>query len=227
VFRSRRVAGRRLGVALRHLAGTPVTVLGLPRGGVPVAYEVACALHAPLDVVVVRKLGVPFQPELAMGAVGEDDARVVDDRVMSLAQVGPGCLAAVEEIERAAVSRAVRRYRDGGPPLRLDGRTAVLVDDGLATGSTVLAAVRVVRSRGAKRVVLAAPVASAAALDRLRREVDDVVCLVTPDDFRSVGQWYSDFSPVGDDTVHALLTRARAWSTDDCGRGPDPAVGDP
>ena len=166
-FVDRRDAGRRLAERLMSLRGEDAVVLGLPRGGVPVAFEVARALGAPLDVILVRKLGVPFQPELAMGAIGEGGARVVNDEVLRRAGVTPSELAEVEHREQAELDRRARRYRGGRPPVGLTGRTAVVVDDGIATGSTARAACLVARAQGAARVVLAVPVAPASTVEEL------------------------------------------------------------
>lgn len=182
-------------------------MLALPRGGVPVAYEIATRLGAPLDVIVVRKLGVPFRPELAMGAIGEDGARVLDDEVIAASGVTPEELAAVEARERVELERRARRFRAGRPRLDLTGRTALLVDDGIATGSTARAACEVARAHGAARVVLAAPVAPRDAADRLEGVADELVVSDTPEPFFGVGQFYADFSQTGDDEVVDLLTR--------------------
>ncbi|MGY1623152.1 phosphoribosyltransferase family protein [Geodermatophilus sp. SYSU D00965] len=208
-FPDRRDAGRRLARRLDALRGGDVVVLGLPRGGVPVAAEVARALGAPLDVVVVRKLGVPVQPELAMGAVGEGGVTVVDRRVVALAGVGPADLARVERRERAELDRRARAFRGDRPPVPLAGRTAVVVDDGIATGSTARAACMVVRAQGAARVVLAAPVCAREGTRSLEPEVDELVCLEVPRRFVAVGQFYADFRPTGDDEVVELLRASR------------------
>jgi putative phosphoribosyl transferase len=208
LFRDRVEAGRRLGQALVSLAPERAVVLGLPRGGVPVAYEVARALGAPLDVIVVRKLGVPWQPELAMGAIGEGGVRVVNDEVQRAADVGDEELAAVERRERAELEGRVRRFRGDRPRVDLRGRTAVIIDDGVATGSTASAACRIARAQGANRVVLAVPVAPQDALEAMRREADEVVCLETPEPFFAIGEWYEDFSATSDDEVTALLERS-------------------
>ncbi|MGY1688580.1 phosphoribosyltransferase family protein [Geodermatophilus sp. SYSU D01105] len=205
-FLDRRDAGRRLARLLAPLRGSDVVVLGLPRGGVPVAAEVARALGASLDVVVVRKLGVPVQPELAMGAVGEGGVTVVDARVLALAGVGPADLARVEERERAELDRRARAFRGDRPRVPLAGRTAVVVDDGIATGSTARAACAVVRAQGAARVVLAAPVCARDGAGALAAEVDELVCLETPRRFAAVGQFYDDFRPTEDAEVVQLLT---------------------
>ncbi|MGV9310652.1 phosphoribosyltransferase family protein [Streptomyces sp. NPDC003691] len=201
-------AGRRLATRLGHLAGHPLVVLGLPRGGVPVAARVAEALRAPLDVCLVRKLGVPFQPELGMGAVGEEGVRVVNDRVVRMGGIRDDELAAVEARERAVLTRRGRLYRGERAPEPLTGRTVVVVDDGVATGSTARAACRIARARGAARLVLAVPVAPPDWTDLLGGEADELVCPLTPPGFAAVGQFYSDFEQTGDTEVVDLLTRA-------------------
>ena len=208
MFRDRFEAGRQLAEALRDLRGEDVVVLGLPRGGVPVAYEVAAALAAPLDVIVVRKLGVPFQPELAMGAVGEDGVRVVNYDLVASCGLEPAEVETVEARERAELERRARRFRRGKQRLSVEGRIALVVDDGIATGSTARAACQVARALGARRVVLAVPVAPPATLAGLAGVADDVVCLEAPQLFVAVGQWYEEFSQVSDDEVVALLDRA-------------------
>jgi putative phosphoribosyl transferase len=208
VFMDRLEAGRRLGERLRHLRGENVVVLGLPRGGVPVAAEVAEALGAPLDVCLVRKLGVPFQPELGMGALGEGGVRVINDAVMREARVTPEQLAQVEEDEQAVLERQGRRYRGGRAPVAVGGRTVVVIDDGVATGSTARAACRIARARGAARIVLAVPVAPLDWTERLGGEADELVSLETPLDFYAVGQFYLDFAQVDDEEVAACLERA-------------------
>jgi len=207
-FANRSDAGKRLARRLMHLREGDVVVLGLPRGGVPVAFEVARELHAPLDVIVVRKLGVPFQPELAMGAVGEGGVRVINDEVVRMAEVSAPELAAVEERERVEVDRRARRFRGERPRVPVVGRTAVVVDDGIATGSTARAACRVARALGAARVVLAVPVAPPSVIAEFRREVDEVVWVECPEQLWAVGQWYRDFTQTSDEEVIALLQRA-------------------
>ena len=206
-FLNRADAGRRLGKRLTGLRGRDVVVLGLPRGGVPVAFEVAKALDAPLDVIVVRKLGVPFQPEVAMGAIGEGNVRVLDPRTMSMARVSQEDLQQVERQERALLERGVARFRQGRPRIDLTGRTAIVVDDGIATGSTAKVACQVARQLGAAKVILAVPVAPARAIVELK-EPDDVVCLLLPPDFQAVGYYYHDFSPTEDGEVVQLLDAA-------------------
>ncbi len=206
-FEDRVDAGRQLGRRLSKLRGEDVVVLGLPRGGVPVAFEVAAALDAPLDVIVVRKLGLPYQPELAMGAIGEGGARVLDSRVLSRARVDETELEAVEDHERAVLENRVARFRKGRSRLDLTGRTALIVDDGIATGSTARVACQIARQQGAGRVILAVPVAPAETLEDLT-EPDEVICLSTPPQFTAVGYHYRDFSPTDDDEVVQLLDLA-------------------
>ena len=207
MFDDRAEAGRRVAERLDHLRGRDVVVLGLPRGGVAVAFEVAAALGAALDVIVVRKLGVPFQPELAMGAIGEGGFRVVDPSVVERANVTTDQLAGVEAHERGVLETQVARFRRGRARLDLHGRVAVIVDDGVATGATARVACEVARHLGAARVVLTVPVAPPeAVLDGLG--ADEVVCVSTPTSFYAVGQAYRDFSPTSDDQVVALLDAA-------------------
>jgi putative phosphoribosyl transferase len=207
-FDDRLDAGRRLGARLAHLRDEPVVVLGLPRGGVPVAAEVAKALDAPLDVIVVRKLGVPFQPELGMGAIGEDGARIVNDEIVGLAGISEGELAAVEARERVELERRARRFRGGRPRTSLEGRTALIIDDGIATGSTARAACQVARAQRADRIVLAVPVAPPGWEDRIGDDADECIALDTPEPFYAIGQFYADFSQTADDEVVDCLTRA-------------------
>lgn len=207
-FADRDDAGRQLARRLRHLRGRDVVVLGLPRGGVPVAGKVAESLHAPLDVIVVRKLGVPRRPELGMGALGEEGVRILNPDVIGAAGVGDAEIAEVEQTERAALHRRVRMLRGDRPPAGLAGRTAVVVDDGIATGSTARAACQVARARGAEHVVLAVPVAAAEVAESLRRDCDEVVCVQRPNWLWSVGQWYENFTQTTDDEVRDLLAQA-------------------
>ena len=206
-FADRYQAGRRLAEELRSFADEDVVVLGLPRGGVPVASEVAQALDAPLDVIVVRKLGVPYHPELAMGAIGEGGARVINRSVVENAGVSEVELGEVEARESQELERRSTRFRAGRERLDVTGRTVLVVDDGIATGATVLAACDVARAQGATRVVVAAPVAPAGTAERLADVADDVVILHTPSGFLGVGQFYDDFTQTADDEVVELLRK--------------------
>ncbi|MFJ8471399.1 phosphoribosyltransferase family protein [Kitasatospora sp. NPDC094011] len=208
-FTDRTDAGRRLAARLGHLGGPDTVVVALPRGGVPVAAEVAAALGAPLDICVIRKLGVPYQPELGMGAIGEDGVRVLNEQVIRLAGVGEEQMARVERRERTELERRAGRYRGDRPAADLRGRTVVVVDDGIATGSTAKAACRIVRARGAARVVLAVPVAPPDWTDRLSEVADELVCVDTPSPFFAIGEFYDDFAQTGDAEVLRLLAEAR------------------
>jgi putative phosphoribosyl transferase len=207
-FRDRADAGRQLATLLADLSGQPAVVLGLPRGGVPVAREVAAALGAPLDVLVVRKLGVPFQPELAMGAVGEDAVQVINPDVVRAARISAAELTAVLAREQAEVRRQAADYRRGRPRESLTGRIAVIVDDGIATGATARAACRAARALGAAGVILAVPVAPAGWASRIGTDADDCVAVDSPELFDAVGQFYDDFSPTSDEEVIAALAGA-------------------
>ena len=209
LFEDRRDAGRRLADRLAgrlaHLGPAAPVVAGLPRGGVPVAAEVARALGAPVDVVVVRKLGAPYQPELAMGAVGEEGVAVLNPDVMRLAGVSDADLEQIQSRERDLVANRARLYRAGRLRVPLVDRVVVLVDDGIATGSTARAACRVARAEGAGRVVMAVPVAPVGWEDRLGGDADELVAVATPEPFYAVGRFYRDFSPVTDEEVVAAL----------------------
>jgi uncharacterized protein (TIGR00369 family) len=209
-FRNRSDAGRRLANRLQFLRGEDVVVLGLPRGGVPVAAAVARALGAPLDVILVRKLGVPAQPELGLGAIGESGARVINPEVVRYAHVSEEQIAQVEAKERAELQRRAQRFRGDAPHVPLAGRTAIIVDDGIATGSTARAACQVARALGAAAVVLAVPVAPPSADRALRGDADEVICLEMPDRFLAIGEWYEDFAQTSDEEVVALLRAAHA-----------------
>jgi uncharacterized protein (TIGR00369 family) len=211
-FRNRSDAGRRLADRLQFLRSEDVVVLGLPRGGVPVAVEVARALRAPLDVILVRKLGVPAQPELGLGAIGESGARVINPDVVRYAHVSEAQIAEVEQKERAELQRRALRFRGDAPHESLAGRIAVIVDDGIATGSTARAACQVARALGAAAVVLAVPVAPPSTDRALRGDADEVICLEMPDHFQAIGEWYEDFAQTSDEEVVALL---RAGQADD------------
>lgn len=207
MFTDRRDAGRRLAQQLRRFRGPQLVILGVPRGGVPVAAEVAAALDATLDILVVRKLGVPGREDVAMGAVGEHGVRVVNRQVMHLAGVDQDHLIKVERTEREALRHQTVMLRQGRRPLLLVARTAVIVDDGVATGAVAEAACQIARLRGAAKVVLAVPVAAADALRRLCRVADEVVCLSSPTWFGSMADAYEDFSTVSDHAVAAVLER--------------------
>jgi putative phosphoribosyl transferase len=216
-FRDRRDAGRRLAQALAGRDLMDPVVLGLPRGGVPVAAELARALDAPLDVLVVRKLGLPRQPEVAMGAIGERGARVLNHDIISSGGVSSSELARVEERERAELEARLVRFRGDAPPVDLRGRTAVIVDDGVATGATARVASLVARELGAASVVLAMPVGSPDSIAELEAmpEVDEVVCLSAPRGFMAVGMHYLDFTQTTDAEVQAILEMALAKAEDD------------
>lgn len=208
LYRHRREAGRALAGCLQAYGGNPdLLVLALPRGGVPVAFEVAQALGAPLDLLVVRKLGLPGQPEYAMGAIAQD-VQVLDQALLRQLQVAPAALQQVLHAERQELARRAQAYRAGRPPLALQGRTVVLIDDGLATGASMRAAVQAVRALQAAHCVVAVPVGAADSCAALRAEADAVVCAATPEPFRSVGQWYEDFTQTGDGEVRQLLEQA-------------------
>jgi predicted phosphoribosyltransferase len=208
-FHDRRDAGRRLAEALdRYADRTDVIVLALPRGGVPVGYEIARRLGAPLDVFVVRKLGVPGHEEFAMGAIASGGVRILDQQLIRRLHLSERAIARVIEKEEAELVRRERHYRGDRPFPDLSDRIAILVDDGLATGATMMAAVHALREE-ARHVVIAVPVAARDTCEALGEIVDDIVCLVTPPNFRAVGEWYDDFSQTTDEEVHELLERAR------------------
>jgi predicted phosphoribosyltransferase len=209
-FADRAEAGRRLAERLRDYAGRDdVIVLGLPRGGVPVAAEVARALGAPLDVFLVRKLGVPGREELAFGAIASGGARVLNNDVVGTLGIDARTIEQVATREQAELERRAEAYRGTAAPPDLAGRTTILVDDGLATGASMRAAVEAVRGLGPERVVVAVPAAARQTCDELARDVDEVVCLLTPEPFFAVGLWYRDFSETSDDDVRAALAEAR------------------
>jgi putative phosphoribosyl transferase len=211
-FRDRVEAGHLLGreVARRLGKRDNVIVLGLPRGGVPVAFQVAQALDAPLDVFIVRKLGVPGHEELAMGAIASGGVRVLNRDVLNYVSIPQKTIDAVAAREEQELQRRERSYRGARPPLELRGRTVVIVDDGLATGSTMRAAIAAVRKMEPQAIVVAVPVAAPQTCEEFRREVDEMVCLRTPEPFQAVGLWYDDFSQTTDEEVHDLLERANA-----------------
>jgi putative phosphoribosyl transferase len=208
-FRDRADGGRQLASRLSNRFGDDVVVLGLPRGGVPVAFEIAEALGAPLDVIVVRKIGSPGQPELAMGAIGEDGVRIVNDEIVRLVGASTAEFARIEQHEREELQRRAERFRGAAARIDLVGRVAVIVDDGIATGSTAKAACQVARAHGADRVVLAVPVAAPDSVAALSGDADEIVAVEQPSRLRSVGEWYDDFTQVDDQAVVDLLQRAR------------------
>jgi putative phosphoribosyl transferase len=207
MFDDRFEAGRRLAEALAHLADEDVVVLGVPRGGVEVAAEVARERGWPLDIVIPRKVGAPFNPELGLGAVAPG-VRVLDQRMIDQLGVSEDYLEEEIAIQEEEIRRRTEAYRGGRPPVELRGRVAVVVDDGVATGGTAAAALRWAKAAGASRVVLAIPVAPREAVARLSKEADEVVCLATPEPFFAVGQWYERFAQTSDQEVVGLLQRA-------------------
>jgi putative phosphoribosyl transferase len=213
-FADRRDAGRRLAAELTRYAGRDdVVVLALPRGGVPVGHEVARALGAPLDVFLVRKLGVPGHEELAMGAIASGGVRVLNEHVLGQIGLSDATIEAVAGREAEELRRREALYRGERPAPELRGRTAILVDDGLATGSSMRAAIAALKQMGPASIVVAVPVAARETCDDLRTEVDDVVCAVTPEPFYAVGLWYADFSQTTDDEVRDLLAASRSAGT--------------
>jgi putative phosphoribosyl transferase len=211
LFRDREEAGRRLASQLRHYAGRPnIVVLGLPRGGIPVAYEVARALGAPLDVFVVRKLGLPGQEELAIGAIASGGVRVLNGELLARMGVPVEVVDAVAAREERELARRERDYRGPRGALPVAGRTVILVDDGLATGASLRAAATALRRLKPARIVAAVPVGAAETCEEFRDVVDEIVCSETPEPFWAVGNWYDDFSQTTDEEVRQLLERARA-----------------
>lgn len=210
-FRDRRDAGRRLAAALRSEVGPDVLVLGLARGGVPVAYEVARKLRAPLDVLVVRKLGLPGHEELAMGAIGPGGARVLNEEVVRLTHVTPAVIDHVAAREQREAERRERTYRRGRARADVRGRHVVVVDDGLATGASMRAAIASLRQQGVRRITVAVPVGSPGACEDLRDDADEVLCLATPEWLFAIGPFYEDFSPTSDEEVSELLSRGQPW----------------
>jgi putative phosphoribosyl transferase len=211
-FLDRRDAGHKLAAELEPLRTQRPVVVALPRGGVPVAFEVAGLLAAPLEILAVRKLGAPINPELAIGAVAEDGTGVLDQRSASALGMTQSELDTTIALESQELRRRVERYRDGRARISVVGRSVIVVDDGLATGLTDLAAVRALRKRGARRILVAVPVASSEAVSLLAEAADRVVCLEVPQRLLSVGMWYRDFSPVSDEEVVSLLAKANGWA---------------
>jgi predicted phosphoribosyltransferase len=216
LFRDRSDAGRQLAARVSAYANRPdVLVLALPRGGVPVGFEVARELNTPLDVFLVRKLGLPGQEELAMGAIATSGVRVLNDDVVQTLQIPEEVIDEVAAREQQELQRRERLYRDDRPPCPVRGRTVILVDDGLATGSTMRAAVAALRQQHPARIIVAVPVGAAQTCTELETEADEVVCIHTPEPFYAVGLWYSQFSQTTDAEVHELLGRA----VHDCAAG--------
>jgi putative phosphoribosyl transferase len=209
-FSDRSHAGQLLAQKLREYASNPdVVILALPRGGVPVGFEVAFALNAPLDIIVVRKLGVPDRVELAMGAIASGAVRVLNQEIIDWLQIRPAVIDRVTELETAELGRREQAYRGAMPALEIAGKIAILIDDGIATGSTMRAALEVVRSRNPQRVVIAVPTAPVSTTKELRGVADDFVCVISSDAFVGVGQWYEDFRQVSDEVTRDLYERAR------------------
>jgi predicted phosphoribosyltransferase len=208
-FRDREEAGKILAARLHHLAGDPhLLVLALPRGGVPVAFEIALALGAPLDVFVVRKLGVPGHEELALGAIASGPVVVLNEDVVRALRITREMIEGIAAQEMRELERRERAYRGTRPPVDPAGRVVILVDDGLATGATMRAAVRALRGKNPERLIIGVPTAAPQTCDEFRTEVDDIVCAMTPEPFEAVGLWYEDFSQTTDAEVQALLQRA-------------------
>jgi predicted phosphoribosyltransferase len=209
VFRDRAEAGRHLAQGLTGYAGrSDVLVLALPRGGVPVAFEVAQVLGVTLDVFLVRKLGVPGHEELAMGAIATGGVRLLNQDVVNYLRIPPEIIDRATVAQQAELERRERAYRDDRPPLDVRGKTIILIDDGLATGTSMRAAIAALRRRQPASIVVAVPVGSPSTCDEIREEVDGLVCAYTPDQFRAVGEWYDDFSQTNDDEVRELLAQA-------------------
>jgi putative phosphoribosyl transferase len=211
-FHNRTEAGQQLAAMLGAYARrSDVLVLGLPRGGVPVAYEVAHALSAPLDIIVVRKLGVPYEPELAMGAIALGGIRVLNADIVRSLEISPEDIEAVAAEQQRELTRRERLYRGDRPMPDIRGRVVILVDDGIATGATIRAAIVAVRQQQPARIVIAVPVASANTCAELRKEVDELICVLAPEELYGIGLWYEHFPQLSDDDVRGLLTKA--WQT--------------
>jgi putative phosphoribosyl transferase len=216
IYRNRSEAGKRLAAKLKTYADrNDVLVLALPRGGVPVAFEVAKELGAPLDVFLVRKLGLPGHEELAMGAIATGGVRVLNDDVVDYMEVSDVVIDAIAAIELEELERRERVYRDDRPEPDVRGKTVILVDDGLATGSTMRAAASALRQLNPVRIVVAVPVSARQTCDEYRMGVDEIICAITPEPFYGVGRWYRDFSQTTDEEVSELLERSRSQQTED------------
>jgi putative phosphoribosyl transferase len=209
-FRDRVDAGRQLAAALRRYASGDVLVLALPRGGVPVAYEVAAELGVPLDVLVVRKLGTPGQPELAMGAIASGGVRVLNPTVVNALGLSKTTIERITQEEQQEIERRERLYRGDRPPFPVENRTIIVIDDGVATGSTIRAALHCLREQKPRRLIAAFPVGAAETVDELQKEADEVICLETPEPFYAIGIWYRDFPQLSDEEVRSLLERGTA-----------------
>jgi predicted phosphoribosyltransferase len=213
-FRNRQEAGQLLALELGNYADRKnCMILALPRGGVPVAYELSQVLHLTLDVLIVRKLGVPGHEELAMGAIASGGIRLLNPNVISALGVTPEAVAAVEQREWAELERREKSYRGNMPPLDFGKKTVLLVDDGIATGSTIRAAITALRQRGVRNIVVASPVAPESVVTALKEVAEEVVCVLKPKDFGGVGWWYEDFSQTSDEEVHRLLKRASSGTS--------------
>jgi putative phosphoribosyl transferase len=209
-FSDRSQAGQLVAQELREYTNNPdVVVLALPRGGVPVGFEVACALNAPLDIIVVRKLGVPDREELAMGAIASGDVRVLNQDIIDWLLIPPAVIDRVTELETMELHRREQAYRSAMPPLEIAGKIVILIDDGIATGSTMRAAVEVVRSGNPQRVVIAVPTAPVSTIKELRSVADDFISVISSDAFVGVGQWYEDFRQLSDEVTRDFYERAR------------------
>jgi predicted phosphoribosyltransferase len=231
IFRDRRDAGRQLAARLRRYADrSDVLVLALPRGGVPVAYEVAQELNAPLDVFLVRKLGVPGYEELAMGAIASGGVRVLNEDIVNYLRIPDEVMDAVAIREQRELERRERAYRGDRPPPDVKDRVVILIDDGLATGSTMRAAAESLRLEKPRRIVVAVPVSSPETCNQFRSEVDEIVCAFTPEHFQGVGLWYEDFSQTSDEEVSELLKQNQTRAVEPLERTPEwnmEAVGEP
>ncbi len=209
IYQDRRDAGRRLGAALQSYSDVSPVVIGLVRGGVPVAAEVARVLQAPLDVLIVRKLGAPSNPEYGVGAIAEETVGIVNTEDIKWLRISQQEMQEIIDRERQEIARRQRIMRGNYPALPVSGKTVILVDDGLATGMTARVAIKAMRERGAAKVIFAVPVGAEATVRQIGDEADSVVCLQTPQDFRAVGSWYHDFRPTTDDEVLDILSRSR------------------
>jgi putative phosphoribosyl transferase len=214
LFLDRRSAGKTLAPLVRAaVSDDNLIVLALPRGGVPVAFEVAALLHAPLDVLVVRKLGMPGEEELALGAIASGGVRVLNHDLINYLQVPDELIESLTARESAELERRERSYRENLPPVPVEGRPVVLVDDGLATGATMLAGYRALRARGAAQTIVAVPVAAKQVFQYFRKQVDQIICAATPEHFGSVGEWYENFLPTSDEEVRMLLNESASGGT--------------